>query len=45
ADGCGPCGGAAEERGVPAARETGEARTDLVTVRRRGAGTDVAPNA
>ncbi|SCD71663.1 biotin synthase, partial [Streptomyces sp. BvitLS-983] len=30
---------------VPAAREAGGARTDLVAVRRRGAGTDVAPNA
>ncbi|RZE89107.1 biotin synthase BioB [Streptomyces sp. SCA2-2] len=43
--GCGPCGGAEAEPEVPAAREAGEARTDLVAVRRRGAGTDVAPNA
>ncbi|MCM3818308.1 biotin synthase BioB [Streptomyces albidoflavus] len=43
--GCGPCGGADTEPEVPAAREAGGARTDLVAVRRRGAGTDVAPNA
>ncbi|MFI5757709.1 biotin synthase BioB [Streptomyces sp. NPDC051569] len=30
---------------VPAARTEQSARTDLVTVRRRGAGTDLAPNA
>jgi biotin synthase len=42
--GCGSvCGSAAE----PAVSEpaVGEARTDLVAVRRRGAGTDLAPNA
>ncbi|MCM2577360.1 biotin synthase BioB [Streptomyces meridianus] len=41
---CAPCGDAAE----PAAEETSGAadvRTDLVNVRRRGAGTDLAPNA
>ncbi|MFE6036687.1 biotin synthase BioB [Streptomyces sp. NPDC056452] len=41
--GCAPCGdtpeAAAEDAEVPAAR------TDLVAVRRRGAGTDLAPNA
>ncbi|GAA3490777.1 biotin synthase BioB [Streptomyces cremeus] len=44
-EGCGSvCGTtASEEPAVPAARE--EARTDLVAVRRRGAGTDLAPNA
>ncbi|MEW2516937.1 biotin synthase BioB [Actinacidiphila alni] len=49
--GCGPCGHG--EDAVPAARtetaarkETAEgARTDLVAVRRRGAGTDLPPNA
>ncbi|MFI8965880.1 biotin synthase BioB [Streptomyces sp. NPDC053493] len=52
--GCGPCGAvpepaaatatatAPEPASVPAASE---ARTDLVAVRRRGAGTDLAPNA
>ena len=41
--GCGPCGGHA----APVAEEprANEARTDLVAVRRRGAGTDLAPNA
>ncbi|MBQ0830567.1 biotin synthase BioB [Streptomyces tagetis] len=50
--GCGPCGsGPAEAESPPAeaapgpARAAGEARTDLVAVRRRGAGTDLAPNA
>ncbi|MEU6083706.1 biotin synthase BioB [Streptomyces sp. NPDC047108] len=52
--GCGPCGdgGAAtspEQEPVLAPEQepaaAGAARTDLVTVRRRGAGTDVAPNA
>ncbi|WKK23287.1 biotin synthase BioB [Streptomyces olivoreticuli] len=53
--GCGPCGdGGAEvapetaaavaEAGAPAAG-AGEVRTDLVAVRRRGAGTDLPPNA
>ncbi|MEU4269669.1 biotin synthase BioB [Streptomyces sp. NPDC026092] len=42
--GCGPCGGhAAVATEAPA--EVPGARTDLVAVRRRGAGTDVAPNA
>ncbi len=38
---------AGAEEGVPAARTepNGAARTDLVAVRRRGAGTDLAPNA
>lgn len=49
--GCGPCGSggaAAEEPTEPVAAEAGtpdEVRTDLVAVRRRGAGTDLAPNA
>ncbi|ALC31098.1 biotin synthase BioB [Streptomyces sp. CFMR 7] len=55
--GCGPCGGHAavaggeesapvtETVGAPAAAAGGPARTDLVAVRRRGAGTDLAPNA
>ncbi|MDT0490961.1 biotin synthase BioB [Streptomyces griseus] len=49
--GCGPCGGheesapATETVGAPAAPAGGPARTDLVAVRRRGAGTDLAPNA
>ncbi|MEW5625754.1 biotin synthase BioB, partial [Streptomyces hydrogenans] len=46
--GCGPCGGHTEAPAeTPAAVSTGasDARTDLVAVRRRGAGTDLAPNA
>ncbi|SCF59283.1 biotin synthase BioB [Streptomyces sp. Cmuel-A718b] len=54
--GCGPCGGHGEQDPVavaeadahaPAARSeaNGAPRTDLVAVRRRGAGTDLAPNA
>ncbi|MBQ1107080.1 MULTISPECIES: biotin synthase BioB [unclassified Streptomyces] len=55
--GCGPCGGHEEPEpvggvagageSVPASRTdaAGAARTDLVAVRRRGAGTDLAPNA
>ncbi|QKW23378.1 biotin synthase BioB [Kitasatospora sp. NA04385] len=53
--GCGPCGGhgaapdataAPETVAAPTAGDTGdEARTDLVRVRRRGAGTELAPNA
>ncbi|RPK67914.1 Biotin synthase [Streptomyces sp. ADI96-02] len=55
--GCGPCGGhgapepvAAEPDGAALAAEVRTdagtaARTDLVAVRRRGAGTDLAPNA
>ncbi|MFD9637600.1 biotin synthase BioB, partial [Streptomyces violascens] len=39
--GCGPCGGHAAPEQAPA----DQARTDLVAVRRRGAGTDLAPNA
>lgn len=48
---CGPCGEAPEaasEATAVAAAEPSEvltARTDLVAVRRRGAGTDLAPNA
>ncbi|MDI3388024.1 biotin synthase BioB [Streptomyces sp. B-S-A8] len=38
--GCGPCGSAPAEQDA-----ADEARTDLVAVRRRGAGTDLAPNA
>ncbi|MEV7435974.1 biotin synthase BioB [Streptomyces griseoviridis] len=41
-----PASGPAAAPAVPAgARAAGEARTDLVTFRRRGAGTDLAPNA
>ncbi|MGA5068558.1 biotin synthase BioB [Streptomyces exfoliatus] len=51
--GCGPCGGHAEPASTaPASAGAAEgataangARTDLVAVRRRGAGTDLAPNA
>ncbi|MEU2656823.1 biotin synthase BioB [Streptomyces sp. NPDC007325] len=47
--GCGPCGGghAAPPAEAPVTVPAGasEARTDLVAVRRRGAGTDLAPNA
>ncbi|MBD0689536.1 biotin synthase BioB [Streptomyces sp. CBMA123] len=51
--GCGPCGGHAHDapEDAPAAPETTEApdddelRSDLVKVRRRGAGTELAPNA
>ncbi|MGW1198370.1 biotin synthase BioB [Streptomyces sp. NPDC002536] len=48
---CGPCGDdgaepAAQAQAAPAAQaEPDEARTDLVAVRRRGAGTDLPPNA
>ncbi|MER7951787.1 biotin synthase BioB [Streptomyces sp. NPDC096079] len=42
AGGCGPCGGHTAPE--PEAAPNG-ARTDLVAVRRRGAGTDLAPNA
>jgi biotin synthase len=41
-EGGGVCGTAAPAAAAPAANE---ARTDLVAVRRRGAGTDLAPNA
>ncbi|MFJ9823727.1 biotin synthase BioB [Streptomyces sp. NPDC101160] len=48
--GCGPCGGHAQAApsADPAAEPAGEvpgARPDLVAVRRRGAGTELAPNA
>ncbi|MFE7580718.1 biotin synthase BioB [Streptomyces gardneri] len=53
--GCGPCGGHAAPAAEPVAAEAAAptetvpaantARTDLVAVRRRGAGTDLAPNA
>ncbi|MCM2430232.1 biotin synthase BioB [Streptomyces sp. RKAG337] len=53
--GCGPCGGAAqsapepvaEPAGAPAQKPVpaGATRTGLVAVRRRGAGTDLPPNA
>ncbi|MEU9994581.1 biotin synthase BioB [Streptomyces sp. NPDC050848] len=48
--GCGPCGGHAPEpeAATEAAQGAGAvqgARTDLVAVRRRGAGTELAPNA
>ncbi|MFE2269498.1 biotin synthase BioB [Streptomyces lavendulae] len=47
---CGGCSGHAEEAPAPAQAapvqaEAGEVRPDLVAVRRRGAGTDLAPNA
>lgn len=46
AGGCGPCGGPVAEQAAPAtSASASEARTDLVAVRRRGAGTDLAPNA
>jgi len=49
AGGCGPCGEVPEAEAVPAAEapetQVPGARTDLVAVRRRGAGTDLAPNA
>ncbi|GAA0671815.1 biotin synthase BioB [Kitasatospora atroaurantiaca] len=41
--GCGPCGGAAAPEAEPVAAD--EVRSDLVKVRRRGAGTELAPNA
>ncbi|MFI8007361.1 biotin synthase BioB [Streptomyces sp. NPDC086010] len=41
--GCAPCGDG--PRAVPEQAEAQAARTDLVAVRRRGAGTDLAPNA
>ncbi|WP_171165802.1 biotin synthase BioB [Streptomyces sp. I05A-00742] len=44
--GCGPCGDAGTgDAGAVEAAGDGEARTDLVAVRRRGAGTDLPPNA
>ncbi|MGP3982983.1 biotin synthase BioB [Streptomyces sp. KR80] len=47
--GCGPCGGGTTDApaGGADARQAApsEARTDLVAVRRRGAGTELAPNA
>ncbi|MGP3923380.1 biotin synthase BioB [Streptomyces sp. 8N616] len=44
--GCAPCGDGAEAAAPQEAPAgAGAARTDLVTVRRRGAGTDLAPNA
>ncbi|MFE0679267.1 biotin synthase BioB [Streptomyces sp. NPDC058961] len=42
--GCGPCGGHAAPE-APEQVPADQARTDLVSVRRRGAGTDLAPNA
>lgn len=45
-DGCGSHeGGGVCGTAAPAAPTVSEPRTDLVTVRRRGAGTDLAPNA
>jgi biotin synthase len=47
--GCDPCGsesgGEGGGRGTEGRAAPGAARTDLVAVRRRGAGTDLAPNA
>ncbi|TXL88232.1 biotin synthase BioB [Streptomyces sp. IB2014 016-6] len=40
-----PCGGTPADGAEPAGADAASARTDLVTVRRRGAGTDLAPNA
>jgi biotin synthase len=42
--GCGSTGSCASET-APQVRKDSQARTDLVAVRRRGAGTDLAPNA
>ncbi|MGE7386785.1 biotin synthase BioB [Streptomyces sp. NPDC004126] len=42
---CGGCSGHAAQAPAPAQAEAGEVRSDLVAVRRRGAGTDIAPNA
>ncbi|MFF1556732.1 biotin synthase BioB [Streptomyces sp. NPDC058279] len=47
---CGGCSGhsapaASQEAPAPVQAEAGEVRSDLVAVRRRGAGTDLAPNA
>lgn len=44
---CGGCSGHAETAPVPALAQAdaGGVRSDLVAVRRRGAGTDLAPNA
>jgi len=45
----GPCGGhqaeKSAEKNAEASADEDEARTDLVRVRRRGAGTELAPNA
>lgn len=43
--GCAPCGEGAGAAAVPEPSEALTARNDLVAVRRRGAGTDLAPNA
>ncbi|MFC9330314.1 biotin synthase BioB [Kitasatospora sp. NPDC057015] len=49
--GCGPCGGhgesapAAEPAAAASGAQEDEVRSDLVRVRRRGAGTELAPNA
>ncbi|MFD3328297.1 biotin synthase BioB [Streptomyces sp. NPDC058701] len=42
---CGGCSGHAEAAPVRAQADAGGVRSDLVSVRRRGAGTDIAPNA
>ncbi|MFD9263641.1 biotin synthase BioB, partial [Streptomyces sp. NPDC059538] len=44
---CGGCSGHAhaDQTPVPVQAEAGEVRPELVAVRRRGAGTDIAPNA
>ncbi|MEU7607163.1 hypothetical protein AB0B44_41070, partial [Streptomyces sp. NPDC041003] len=44
---CGGCSGHGHEEAapVPAQAAAGEVRPELVAVRRRGAGTDIAPNA
>ncbi|MFJ8886670.1 biotin synthase BioB [Streptomyces sp. NPDC102402] len=43
--GCAPCGDAADASAPDPSEVPSAARTDLVAVRRRGAGTDLAPNA
>ncbi|GAA3034063.1 hypothetical protein GCM10020000_09180 [Streptomyces olivoverticillatus] len=43
--GCGPCGDGEATPEAADGAPVGEARTDLVAVRRRGAGTDLPPNA
>ncbi|WP_405846709.1 biotin synthase BioB [Streptomyces niveus] len=45
ASACAPSDSAASDSASPAGAGAASARTDLVTVRRRGAGTDLAPNA
>ncbi|MEY7980682.1 biotin synthase BioB, partial [Streptomyces pilosus] len=44
-EGGGVCGSATAAEAGPSGSAAEEPRTDLVAVRRRGAGTDLAPNA